>query len=181
MLKTWTCLAMVSVFWSPQMTTLLAGEPSKHAAAAFEKLKGLVGRWEGLEPGVGKWVVTYKLIAKGSALVETWSPGSSAEAMTVYTIDGDDLIATHFCPWGNQPRLRLTASSTPHRYAFEIFDGANLNVDKAFHQVSFWLRVDGPDAFTRSETYVANGGPQGVTAKPDDEIAITYNRVALPD
>ena len=52
-------------------------------------------------------MTVFKLTAAGSVLHETLFPGSGHEMMSVYHLDGSDLICTHYCALGNQPRLKL--------------------------------------------------------------------------
>ncbi|HEU4665404.1 MAG TPA: hypothetical protein VFS55_15345, partial [Dokdonella sp.] len=79
------------------------------------------------------------------------------ESMTVYTMDGDRLLATHYCPQGNAPRLRLEATDASGAYRFRFVDGANLQDAQGSHEHAFWLRLDAAGTITRSETYIRNG------------------------
>jgi len=81
--------------------------PRRHAG--FERLKELAGTWETDKGGMQATVV-YRLTAGGSALHETISPGTDHEMVTIYTLDGDDLILTHYCVMGNQPRMKAEKS-----------------------------------------------------------------------
>jgi hypothetical protein len=68
------------------------------AADAFAGLKTLKGEWISKTDGVH---VTYDVVSGGNALVET------LEGMvSVYHLDGDSVLMTHYCSSGNQPRLR---------------------------------------------------------------------------
>ena len=51
-------------------------------------------------------VSTYRVTAAGSAVMEVLFPGTDHEMVTVYHQDGDDLILTHYCAAGNQPRMK---------------------------------------------------------------------------
>lgn len=90
-----------------------AGRPRSEqpdASAAFAKLKTLVGEWQGtVEVEGGKTHSSFELIGSGSALVQrdTFEGTQHATMLTVYTMDGDRLLMTHFCEAGNQPRLEL--------------------------------------------------------------------------
>ena len=97
------------------------------ARAAFDELAGLVGNWRtepSIQPGHS---VSYRLSANGTALVETWTLSATRESVTIYTLDGSDLIAAHFCPQGNQPRLKLVSHDAQGRFDFRIIGGTNLN------------------------------------------------------
>lgn len=148
------------------------------AHTAFEQLTSLVGSWEGAFQDGRKHTVSYRLTAAGSVLVETWTLGPNRESMTLYSTDGSNLIATHYCPQGNQPRLRLVQGNDSTKLSFELLDGTNLQVQGKAHQHAFWLRIDGPNSFTRSETYVENGSTAAEIAQTSAGDAITYTRIA---
>lgn len=88
------------------------------AAARFESLKKLAGEWRGktrlewnreTEQGtmeVGDITVIYRLTAGGTALMETLNAGLPTEMTTMYHMDGDDLVLTHYCSMGNQPHMK---------------------------------------------------------------------------
>jgi hypothetical protein len=103
------------------------------ANAAFEKLKGLVGDWEGTEDG-RTFSVIYKLTGAGSALVETQLAGTEHEMVSIYHLDNDKLLMTHYCAVGNQPRLKLDPkASTPESLVFTFDGGTNFDPAKDMH------------------------------------------------
>src|SRR5688500_9647707 len=89
---------------------VLAAPPDTPASPALERFKALAGEWVSLEDGEmvkkGDLVARYAVTAAGTAVVETVFPGSGHEMVTVYTADGPDLVLTHYCMEGNQPRMR---------------------------------------------------------------------------
>jgi hypothetical protein len=90
-----------------------AGEhqTSPHVGSGeFERMKQLVGAWEGTSDmgKEGEKVrVEYRLTSGGSALVETLSPGSAEEMVSVYHDRKGKLAMTHYCTLRNQPRMAL--------------------------------------------------------------------------
>lgn len=137
------------------------------AQAVFERLKGLAGAWRGQRSDGRTIGVTYRLTAGGSALVETWALGPGRESLTIYHMDGRELVATHYCPQGNQPRLRM-AHASASRFDFAFQGATGLDPGEAY-QHDFWIEIGAGGAITRSETYVKG-----------DEAAsevITYARV----
>ncbi len=106
----------------------------------FEELKKLCGEWKGTtaEGGAEKG----RLVAADTVLLEAWVLSSGREALTVYHRDGDDLIATHYCPRGNQPCLKLTSASTEKGFFFDFFSATNL--PEATHQHRFEIQIHGP-------------------------------------
>jgi hypothetical protein len=82
--------------------------------AAFEKLKSLAGkRSPAMFTADGeKTNVDYRVTAGGTAVIETMFAGEPHEMVTVYTLDGDSINATHYCSGGNQPYMRLNKEKT---------------------------------------------------------------------
>lgn len=77
----------------------------------------------------GPFVVSYRLISNGSAIVETWGVGSGRETMTVFHRDHDEARLTHYCAQGNQPRLRAV-SATADTVVFRFVDATNVGPDQ---------------------------------------------------
>ena len=98
--------------------------------ALFERLKTLVGTWEGRwNPGDTPTEVTYSLTGAGSVLVEDYLVGETTMS-TLYHLDGGDLMLTHYCSAGNQPRMKLsTLSDDGGRLVFDRFDVTNAGED----------------------------------------------------
>ena len=172
------CATLIAFSWP-----LPAIADDTPAQAAFAQLKSLVGEWRGVFPSGREHTVSYRLTAGGSTLVETWTLSPTRESMTLYALDGDRLLATHYCPQGNQPRLRFDGIDEEGRYRFEFVDGTNLQVADRSHQHRFWLAFDDADHYRRAEHYVRNV-PSGESSMEDaaseDDDAVVYTRIA-PD
>jgi hypothetical protein len=91
----------------------LAGEDDAHGVppvedARFEFLKGLEGSWiaaAGPDEHAGS-LFEFRVTAGGHAIEEREMIGTPMEMLTVYHMEGDDLMATHYCMLGNQPRAK---------------------------------------------------------------------------
>ena len=59
--------------------------------------------------------------------------------MTVYHLDGDTLLATHYCAMGNQPVMKLE-KATARELSFGFAGGTNLDAAKDVHIHSGRLR-----------------------------------------
>jgi len=158
-----------------------ATEPNATPEAVFKQLTSLVGSWEGKFPDGRTHSVSYKLTAGGTVLVETWTLSPSRESMTLYHMDGTDLMATHYCPQGNQPRLQFVQGSDPDKISFQFRDGTNLQNKEASHQYAFWIMLLGKNSFARSETYVKNNSTASEIATTSPDEAITYTRLSGTD
>lgn len=159
------------------LTALAASAPvagnEVSATQAFERLSALQGKWTGTFANGKAHSVEYRLSAGGTALIETWTLGPTRESITMYALDGARLLATHYCPQGNQPRLKFTEVDAQGKYQFAFVDGTNLQNPEGWHQHTFWVSFDDATHYTRSETYVPN---QGATETGAEE-PVVYTRV----
>ena len=153
-----------------------AAPPAPDAAKAFQQLSALTGEWEGKFANGRVHRVTYRLSAGGTVLVETWALAPGRESMTLYHLDGPALVASHYCPQGNVPRLEL-ASSEGDTLRFRFRDGANLQEKGKAHQHAFWIQLRGKDAYARSETYVENGSSAAEIEAAKADEPVVYTRV----
>jgi hypothetical protein len=102
----------------------------------LERLKKLAGTWvEADKDGkpTDKVVSVIKVIAAGSAVHETLFPGQPMEMVSVYYRDGQDLVMTHFCALGNQPRMKADPKSPANQIHFQFAGGSNLDPAKDMH------------------------------------------------
>ncbi len=110
--------AVLSLCFAPA----LCAETPIDAKSAFEMLKQLAGSWQG-EQGE----LDYELIAGGSVVKETLHTGPDNEMVSMYHMDGSELVMTHYCSGGNQPRMKLdVANSKPSALTFVFTGGSNL-------------------------------------------------------
>src|SRR4051794_18765367 len=75
-------------------------------AALIDRVKSLAGTWEMVRHDGTKDTVVYQVSSNGSAVREVMFPGSKQEMTNMYTMDGSDLLMTHYCAMGNQPHMR---------------------------------------------------------------------------
>lgn len=136
--------------------------PVAASNAGFEKMKTLVGTWvkadDKGQPSE-EVVSVIKLTAGGSAIQETLFPGQPMEMISMYTADGNDLVMTHYCVIGNQPRMRAVAATVGDELKFEFDGGANLNPQKDKHMHSATLKFLDDDRIELAGTAWENGKP----------------------
>ena len=157
MLLTSTLLSLLLTATSPPTTAAPTAQAPPDAAAAFARLTSLVGEWQGTAASGRTFTVSYRMTAGGTVLVETWTLGSGRESMTMYHLDGSTVVATHYCPIGNQPTLELASADPAGDIAFRFRAATNLPDPAVSHQSAFVLRLIDHDHYWRSETYVENG------------------------
>jgi hypothetical protein len=125
-----------------------AAPPSRvDGKAALQRLTTLAGEWRGhvvTEDGPAAEVV-YSVTAGGSTVTEKLFPGTAHEMVTMYHLDGNDLVLTHYCAMGNQPRMRLVEASgtDPFELRFDFTGGTNIDPAKDTHMHAGTLRLRG--------------------------------------
>ena len=150
-------VAALSVF-SLLTAASVAGESMPGAKtgpnAGFEKLKPLVGNWQGKANDGKPVAITYALVSDGSALMETLRAGSEAEMVTVYHPDGDRLMMTHYCSLNNQPRMRTdTGPAENGKLVFNFVDATNMSSPDAMHMHKLVVTFVDKDHFVQEWTW----------------------------
>ena len=105
---------------------------------AFQIFKSLQGKWAIHSKGKTlAMIMSYEVGSKGSIVTEQFG-----KELSVIYRDGENLVMTHFCNAGNEPRLRLT-DSEPGLLEFRMFDITNLkNTDAAHVQKIIYRIID---------------------------------------
>jgi len=145
----------------------LAQDKHEHSAAAptnagLEKMKKLVGTWVAADKDgqpTEQVVSVIKLTAGGSAVHETIFPDQPHEMVSLYTVDGSDLVMTHYCMLGNQPRMKADPKSAANQLKFEFAGGGNLDPKKDKHMHAATLTIVDPDHIELEGIGWENGAP----------------------
>jgi hypothetical protein len=128
----------------------------------LEKMKKLAGTWLAADKdgkATDQVVSVIKVTAGGSVVHETLFPGQPHEMISVYTVDGPDLIMTHYCVLGNQPRMKADPKSPPNQIVFQFAGGSNLNVNKDKHMHGATLTIVSDDQIELNGVGWENGAP----------------------
>ena len=136
--------------------------------AAFEMLKKLEGRWAGTfgYDGVDETypvVHEFHVFGKGTAVMESMFSGTDDEMISMYHLEGDDLVMTHYCAAGNQPRMKFDpeeASATALPFGFA--GGSNLDPAKDGHLHSGKIALNDDGTIESSWTRWVEGKQVGV-------------------
>jgi hypothetical protein len=152
--------ALLVILALSSVALLLAETRSKIATnPAFDKMKSLVGKWEGSAMEDGKAIPTnarFQLISDGSAVMGWLNEGIADEMVTMFHMDGSDLMATHYCSAHNQPRMILASGGDPNKLVFKFKDGTNIGPD-AGHMQQVAFVIDAPNHHTEDWTYLEKG------------------------
>lgn len=137
-----TLLAFVAVLLVSTPVLAMAGygeTGSSNAAAGLEKLKTLAGEWEtsGALDGTTTRII-YQVVSNGTAVMETIFGADEPNMITVYHVDGERLMMTHYCALGNQPRMRASVpAGAVNELVFKFVDGSNMKKnDKHMHNLT---------------------------------------------
>ena len=144
------CLALISV--------AAASWAASKSQPEFDKIKSLAGDWEGKAAGGNPIHINYKLVSGGTAVMESILESSDAQMVTLYYLDGDHLMMTHYCMANNQPRMRADAStSSPRDIKFTYVDATNLSGPNAGHMYAHSIMWKDADHVTQHWTWREGG------------------------
>jgi hypothetical protein len=137
-----------------------AEDKEKAKTSQFDMLKALAGEWTG-KADHGKMThdakVVYKVTSGGSAVVETIDPGGEHEMVTVFTQDGDDIVLTHYCMLGNQPRMKAGGGNGGKKLVFKFAGAGNLKSDKEPHMHDLTIEFIDADHIKSTWTFYQDG------------------------
>jgi len=136
----WT-LPLISMFLSVQAFA------QSDAQKSFDKLKTLSGVWEGKVTTDMKVPESFEKIpmhvvlrttSRGNALMhEMSSTGSPDDPITMFYLDEDRVLLTHYCDAGNRPRMAGKLSPDGKTLEFTLLDVAGSNLQEHMHHVIF--------------------------------------------
>jgi len=99
------------------------------AQKAFEKMKTLAGSWQGTIMGI-PLNLTIRLASSCTAILHEGNrdgggrPGPPDHEITMFYLDGDRLLATHYCDAGNRPLFEGKLSPDGNTIEFSFLDVA---------------------------------------------------------
>ena len=132
------------------------------AKAAFDRLKQLEGSWDASSTKGWRGSHDMRVIAGGSALLSASRidphPGADESMATVYHLDRDRLMLTHYCVARNQPRLVASRiADDGRRLEFEFLDGTNMTSPEAGHMHRAVITIQSPDRYESRWTFYKDG------------------------
>ena len=113
------------------------------AQKAFATLKTLPGTWEGSgmegADSNASVRVDFKITGGGSAIMSEIQ--GHADMISMFHMDGNRLLLTHYCAIGNQPRMQASTSPDGKTLTFNFVDATNLSSPDAGHMQKMILTV----------------------------------------
>ena len=134
------------------------------AASAMAFLASRAGDWESASgehehggPAGPRSIVSVRTKAAGSAVVQTYAAGTPGEMETIFHMDGDQLLLTHYCVLQNAPVLRFEKSNKPGELKFVFQGGTNFDPKSDAHLHETTIQIKDRDTVEKTSTVFANG------------------------
>jgi hypothetical protein len=96
---------------------------------SFDAIKALAGEWEGKTQTGDSVQVSYRVTAGGSAVlseIQSHMKDKGEDMISMFHMDGNRLLLTHYCAAGNQPRMQASISPDAKSITFHFIDATNL-------------------------------------------------------
>lgn len=140
--------------------------------SAFNRMKQLVGRWEGLGENVlkeksNKIVVVYEVTAGGNAVMERIFPSTSQEMITMYYEQKGQLALTHYCLIGTRSTMVLKPAVISENsrkndvYEFNLIENDDLDPTVDTHMNSLKITFIDENHMNQSWEMFEAGKPSG--------------------
>jgi hypothetical protein len=119
--------------------SLAQSDAKSDAQKSFDELKTLAGAWQGPVTTFPKMAemegdhveVSLRVTSRGNALVHEMKgqgtpddPARYDHPVTMFYLDGANLLLTHYCDAGNRPRMRAKVSADGKVVEFDFLDVA---------------------------------------------------------
>ena len=128
----------------------------------FARLKSLAGTWMAKSTKGWTEIDRYEVAGKGSIVFKRsfFENEPNDGMLSVFFLDGDRLLMTHYCEAGNQPTLiAATIDDEAHTVTFAFLHGTNL-VARPGHMHSVVFRFIDNDHTTSRWSFSNNGKVQ---------------------
>ena len=148
-------LVLVILAAAAAMSAQVPPEKTK-SEATFQQLASLVGEWEAVQDGVPV-KETYALTANGSVVMAETKPANEPAMITMFTVDRDHLIATHYCSARNQPQMVATPGDLGKGVSFSLERVTGMKTPDDWHNTGLTIILDDKDHMTQRWTYLYKG------------------------
>ena len=111
------------------LAALARTSPRSTQAASLDTIKALAGDWVAAEQAgdpAAPVQSSIRVTSAGHAVLETLFPGTAHEMVTIYHMDGTELVLTHYCSAGNQPHYKASRGASEHELIYTCQGGANI-------------------------------------------------------
>jgi hypothetical protein len=127
------------------------------ADKTFTVIKGLEGTWVGKGSKGQPVKVSFRTMSGGSAVMSEILGEGRENMVTMFHLDGDRLMMTHYCGAGNQPRMKATLAPDGKSIAFDFLDATNLKSPEMGHMHHVVFTMADADHHTEQWVYLDHG------------------------
>ena len=121
-------------------------------------LKSLNGTWEGKASNSESVKIVFRPTSGGSAILSEIL--GKEDMISMFHMDNDRVLMTHYCGAGNQPRMQATMSPEGKSITFDFIDGTNMASSKAGHMSNLVITMPDSDHHSEDWTFVQEDGKQ---------------------
>ncbi len=125
------------------------------AKKSFDQLRALQGTWTGKNAAGNVLTVDFRDTAGGSALLNEIHGQGPENMVTMFNLDNDRLLMTHYCSAGNQPRMVASVSPDGKTFTFNFLDATNITPSQPGHMVKAVFTVVDANHHTEDWTFKA--------------------------
>lgn len=139
----------LALFAGCESTPTRTAVSPEHEAAMLNPIAQLAGDWTMQSPEGETFVAArFSPTANNSAVREIMFPGDAHEMTNLYHMDGNDLVITHYCAAGNQPRMvtsnaKQTAEGTVYHFDLESVSNLRPEHDHYMGNMTLFILNDG--------------------------------------
>ena len=134
----------------------IAALAQSDAKSTFERLQTLSGTWEGKTAQGDPVKVSFRSTSGGSAILSELT-GKGEDMITMFHMDKNRVLMTHYCGAGNQPRMQASMSPDGKTISFTFVDATNLESPQAAHMDHLVLTIPDAGHHTEEWTFVMDG------------------------
>jgi hypothetical protein len=131
--------------------------------SAFDFLKSMNGTWQRVggshDYGTKSPMSTFRVSGAGSSVIETIFPNDPSEMVTVYHMDGNDLLLTHYCALHNAPVMKFQKTAKPGEIKFVFKGGTNFDPKVDMHVHEGYMKIQNDRTIKATFVVFTDGKP----------------------
>jgi hypothetical protein len=136
--------------------TVAPAAGAQDAQKALDRFKSLAGEWQGKDAKGNPVEDIYQITAGGTAVMSE-NRIAAENTLSLFYVDGDRLLMTHFCPSGNQPRMKASFAPDGKSVIFDFLDATNLPNSEVGHMSAAAYTFADSDHYTEEWTWTKGG------------------------
>lgn len=125
--------------------------------ALLDRIKALEGAWTNPDMGDAT-AAEFSVSSNGSVVREVMFPGVEHEMTNMYSMDGGELLMTHYCAMGNQPHMKASLFAD-NQIKFTTAGVSNLTSADAAYMGEMTITFIDADHIRQTWQSLVNGKP----------------------